>query len=487
MSQVCVRFAPSPTGEPHVGNAYIALFDYAFARATGGRFVFRIEDTDRERSRPEYEERLIRALRWLGISWDEGPDVGGPRGPYRQSERCPIYKKHAWDLVDKGAAYPCFCTQERLEEVRRRQQQEKLSFGYDGACRGLDPAETRSRAQAGEPHVIRLAVPHEGETRFDDLIRGEIVFQNSTIDDQVLLKSDGFPTYHLACVVDDRLMGVTHVIRAEEWISSTPKHVLLYQAFGWEPPFFMHMPLLRNPDKSKMSKRKNPTSLDWYREQGFLPEAMVNFLALMGHSMGADQEVFSINDFIRSFDLRKVGTGAPVFDMTKLEWLNGVYIRELKPEDLAARLRNGFLAGRQISDEMLLKIIPIARERLKKLSDFGPLTEFIFAERVSPAAQDLVPKKKQPAEAAEALEKIRSVLESAADWRPEPMELACRAIADQIGWKVRDLFMVLRVAVTGSPVSPPLFESVEILGREKTLSRVAAAIALLRANAGPQP
>ncbi|HRU06938.1 MAG TPA: glutamate--tRNA ligase [Candidatus Brocadiia bacterium] len=477
MSQTCVRFAPSPTGPAHVGNAYVALFDYAFSRATGGRFILRIEDTDRERSRREYEELLLRSMRWLGLNWDEGPDVGGPNGPYRQSERQAIYAAHAAQLVRNGRAYPCFCTAERLDALRQQQMAAKQSLGYDGACRGLSPDEARRRVAAGEPHVIRLAVPKDGQTAFTDLVRGEVVFQNSTIDDQVLLKTDGFPTYHLANVVDDHLMGVTHVCRAEEWISSTPKHILLYQAFGWTPPVFIHLPLLRNPDKSKLSKRKNPTSVDWYREQGFLPQAMINFLALMAFGMG--KEKFTIEEFIAAFSWDKVGAGAPVFDIGKLEWLNGEYIRDMSPQDLAAALRQGFLGGRDIDDATLAKLIPLARERMKKLSDFAPLMEYIFADEVSPTAADLVPKKKTAAETAEVLRKTVNVLAAVAEWKFEPTEKACRDLCEQIGWKARDYFMPIRVAITGSQVSPPLFESMEIIGREKSLARIRKAIGLL--------
>ena len=481
MTQTCVRFAPSPTGPAHVGNAYIALFDYAFAKSTGGRFILRIEDTDRERSKPEYEDLLIRSIKWLGIEWTEGPDVGGPVGPYRQSERKDLYHEYARELVDKGRAYPCFCTTERLAEVREQQKREKKDFGYDGKCRGLAPEEARRRIADGEPHVIRLAVPDTGETRFDDLVRGEVVFQNATIDDQVLLKSDGFPTYHLAVVVDDHLMGVTHICRAEEWISSTPKHVLLYDAFGWDMPVFIHMPLLRNTDKSKLSKRKNPTSVEWYREEGYLPEAMVNFLALMGFGMG-DEEKFSLDQFIAAFSWDKIGTGAPVFDLTKLDWLNGLYIREMPLDELARRLREGHLADRDdLSDETLMKILPIVRERMKRLNDFTPLTDFLFADEVHPEVADLIPKKHDAAQTAEILRRVHERLAPITDWRTEPTEQACRDLCQEMEEKPKFFFMPIRVAITGSPVSPPLFESMEILGQEKSLARIQRAVGMLEA------
>ena len=316
---VRVRVAPSPTGDPHVGTAYIALFNLCFARRSGGKFLLRIEDTDQARSTPESEQAIFDALHWLGLDYDEGPDVGGDFGPYRQSERSEIYQRKIRKLLDCGHAYCCFCTTERLAEVRQAQKAEKQRIGYDRHCRDLDPAQAEKRVAAGEPHVVRLAVPLEGETTFHDMLRGAITFQNAEIDDQVLLKSDGFPTYHLANVVDDHLMEITHVCRAEEWITSTPKHVLLYNAFGWEFPEFVHMPLLRNKDRSKISKRKNPTSLYWYRDQGYLPAALLNFLGLMGYSMPDGREVFNLQEMIDSFSWERVTTGGPIFDMEKLD------------------------------------------------------------------------------------------------------------------------------------------------------------------------
>ena len=476
---VRVRIAPSPTGDPHVGTAYIGLFNYAFARHAGGKFVLRIEDTDRERSTKESERAIFDALRWIGLSWDEGPDVGGPFGPYRQSERSDIYRQHAEELVATGAAYPCFCTAERLAALRDEQKAKKHNLGYDGACRALSQAVVKEKLASGAPHVIRLAVPKEGETRVRDLFRGEVVFQNSGIDDQVLLKSDGFPTYHLANVVDDHLMKISHVIRAEEWISSTPKHVLLYRAFGWAPPVFIHMPLLRNKDKSKISKRKNPTSLLWYREQGYLPEALLNFLALMGWSATEGKEVFSLQDMIREFSWDRVSTSGPVFDLQKLDWLNGVYIRNLPPAELARRIREVVLKGRPINDATLLKTIPLVQERLKKLSDYLPWTDFLFRAEVNPSPAELAPKKCSVEDARKCLETAAEALQSLPDWTAATMEERCRALAQRLSVKERDLFMCLRVAVTGTPVSPPLFQSMEILGREKTVARLRAARARL--------
>jgi len=303
---VRVRIAPSPTGDPHVGTAYIALFNYAFARKHGGQFVLRVEDTDQERSSRSSEVAIFEALRWLGLQWDEGPDVGGPFGPYRQSERTSIYREHADVLLAKGAVYRCFC------------QRARGAGTYDRRCRGLSAEEAKRRADAGEPHVLRLMVPLDGETIVHDGLRGDVSFRNETIDDQILLKSDGFPTYHLANVVDDRLMGITHVIRGEEWLISTPKHVLLYDAFGWKPPEFHHLGLLRNEDRSKLSKRKNPVSVFHYRDLGYMPETFLNFLGTLGFSMGEDRERFTLQEMIDAFEWGKVKVGGPVFDPRKL-------------------------------------------------------------------------------------------------------------------------------------------------------------------------
>jgi len=475
-SPVRVRLAPSPTGPPHVGNAYVGLFDYAFARSRGGSFVLRIEDTDRQRSSRESEKQIMEAFRWLGLQWDEGPDVGGPCGPYRQSERLDIYARHARMLLESGRAYPCFCTPERLAEMRKARQAQGLRTGYDRLCRNLDDAEARRRLQAGVPHVVRLKAPLEGETRFRDLLRGEISIPNAEIDDQVLLKSDGFPTYHLACVVDDHLMGISHVIRAEEWISSTPKHVLLYEAFGWEPPEFIHLPLLRNPDRSKISKRKNPTSLLWYRQQGFLPEALLNFLALMGCSLGENRELFGLDELIKQFSWDRVRTSGPVFDLQKLDWLNGEYIRRLSPEELLERILAGpYTTHAEQPCDRLLAITRLVQERIKRLSEFDALTAFFF-DREPYETGDLVPKKHDLAFVREALPAARAALSACGEWTAEALESAMRGLAEERGWKRGALYMCLRVAVTCRRVSTPLFETMEIIGRQECLERIDLAI-----------
>jgi glutamyl-tRNA synthetase len=476
---VRTRIAPSPTGDPHVGTAYVALFNYAMARKHGGQFVLRIEDTDRQRSSAASEEMIFDGLRWLGLDWDEGPDVGGPHGPYRQSERSAIYTEHADRLVATGAAYPCFCSRERLAELREEQRQAKAQLGYDGHCREIPPEETQRRIDAGDEHVIRLKMPDEGEIVVNDLLRGEVRFDASQIDDQVLIKSDGFPTYHLANVVDDHLMKISHVIRAEEWISSLPKHVQLYRAFGWDEPVFCHLPLLRNTDKSKISKRKNPVSLNHYRRAGYLPEAMLNYLALMGWTMPDERDQFSLSEFVDNFDLAKISLGGPVFDLTKLTWLNGRYIRDLTPQELLERLRAGLL-----SDDYLLDVIPLAHERIDTLQDFFSYADFFFTGNVEydeAARSKLVASDRTAPQTAKA---FRLLLEENLDpilnWQPEVIEAAMREFCERHDWTPKQLFMPVRVAVTGRAATPPLFETMAVLGKEVCRSRLRGAIDVLR-------
>ena len=365
--RVRTRVAPSPTGDPHVGTAYIALFNIAFAHVNDGDFILRIEDTDRNRYTAGSEQMIFDALKWLDLDYSEGPDVGGDYGPYRQSERFDLYGKYAKELVEKGGAYYCFCDHERLENLRERQKAMGLPPGYDGHCRSLSKEEIEEKLKAGVPYVIRLKMPYEGETVIHDRLRGDVVFENSKIDDQVLLKADGYPTYHLANIVDDHLMGITHVIRAEEWIPSTPKHIQLYKAFGWKAPEFIHMPLLRNDDRSKISKRKNPVSLIWYKEEGYLKEGLVNFLGLMGYSYGDGQEIFTLQEFKDNFNIDKVTLGGPVFDLVKLGWVNN---QHMKMKDLD----KGLKALDKISDEDITEII------LKKLG-YNSEDELDFMEK----------------------------------------------------------------------------------------------------------
>jgi glutamyl-tRNA synthetase len=459
--KVRTRIAPSPTGENlHIGNAYTALINYVFAKAHNGEFIIRIEDTDRTRLVEGAEGRIVASLAWLGIPHQEGPDIGGQYKPYRQSERLDTYKKYAEELITKGHAYYCFCTQERLEKMRKDQETKHLPPMYDGLCKKIDPKEARVRVEKGEKYVIRLNVPDTGVTQFTDLIRKEISFDNKLIDDQVLLKSDGYPTYHLGVVVDDHLMKISHIIRGEEWISSTPKHILLYKFFGWELPVFAHMPLLRNPDKSKLSKRKNPVWVSWYKEQGFLPEALINYLALMAWSFPDGRDIFSVAEMVKEFKLENVQTTAPIFDIEKLRWMNGEYIRKMSDTELIKQLY-AFDPHIPKEEAKMKKIIPLVKERIRVLHEFMSLAGFFFAK---PSTVER-PLQEQ------FITVIRNVLESC-DWNHDAMEKAIRGSAEKAGMKAKDLFMELRVAVTGKTVGPPLLESLEILGKEETLARI---------------
>ncbi|MGQ9834507.1 MAG: glutamate--tRNA ligase [Thermoanaerobaculaceae bacterium] len=481
---VRTRIAPSPTGDPHVGTAYVALFNYAWAKKNQGQFILRIEDTDRERSNPASERMIFESLRWLGLSWDEGPDVGGPHAPYRQSERLELYRRFAEELMDRGAAYPCFCSKERLDALREEQRRSKSpTMGYDRRCRSLPRAEAEARRRGGEPYVVRLAMPTEGMTQVRDLLRGELVFDNQLIDDQILLKSDGYPTYHLANVVDDHLMGVTHVIRAEEWLSSLPKHVQLYRGFGWEEPVFCHLPLLRNADRSKISKRKNPTSLNYYRRAGFLPETMRNYLALMGWTMPDGREEFSLEEFVENLTLERIVLGGPVFDLEKLTWLNGRYLRNLTPEEWLQRLRADLF-----SDAYLLQVVPLVRERIDKLEDFLAYGAFFFVGEVSydaKAREKLIPKGFSASGAAQILESLlEERLDPLLDWQKETLEEHLRQFASERGLAPGDLFMSVRVAVTGRTATPPLFETMAVLGKEICRRRLRRAAQVLREASG---
>jgi glutamyl-tRNA synthetase len=464
-----VRIAPSPTGDPHVGTAYIGLLNYIYARQRGGKFVLRIEDTDRTRFVPTSEQMIFDSLRWLGLTWDEGPDVGGPHGPYRQSERTEIYREHADLLIANGTAYRCFCTAEELEAVRKQQIAAKLPPRYPGTCRTLTPEQIDANIAAGKSFVIRLKIP-AGETTFRDELRGDITFDHNNVDDQVLMKSDGFPTYHLANVVDDHLMQITDVIRAEEWISSTPKHVLLYKAFGWQQPRFWHMPLLRNIDKSKISKRKNPVSLIYYQQAGFLPEAIINFLGLMGGGMPADinngTEQFTLAEMVEHFVFTNIRLGGPVFDLTKLKWLNGEYLRKLTPEAFYAELRKTVL-----SDDYLRHIAPLIQTRIETLGQFGDLTTFFFRDEVLPTQEVFLPKKRTLEETIAFATDQLATLE-ATDWTHEALEPALKKLGEEKTWSVKENFMLLRAIITGSTMSPPLLESMVVFGKARSLDRV---------------
>ncbi len=475
---VRVRIAPSPTGDPHVGTVYIALFNYVFAKKHGGQFILRIEDTDRTRSRPEWEEMILSSLAWSGLSWDEGPDKGGPFGPYRQSERGEIYKRYAEELVASGRAYPCFCTAERLAELRKAQLAKKGTLGYDGHCRGMSADEARARMRDGCPYVVRLKVPEQGTTKVQDALRGEVAIENAQVDDQVLIKSDGMPTYHLANVVDDHLMEITHVIRAEEWITSTPKHVLLYEAFGWELPTFVHMPLLRNQDKSKISKRKNPVSVNYYREAGFLPAALQNYLAMMGWTMPDGKEKFSLEQMIEQFSFDRISLGGPVFDIKKLTWLNGLYLRELAPEAFTAHLVDNVF-GR----EQLARVAPLVQARVEKLEDFIDVASYFFAGELaydSATLAAMIPKGRTAAEAIAALEEVAQIVDAAPVLASTELESALRALAEKLVMKPKELFMMIRLAVAGREATPPLFETMAVIGKERCRRRLRGVLSLLR-------
>ncbi len=467
-----VRIAPSPTGDPHVGTAYIGLLNYLYAKQRGGQFILRIEDTDRARFVATSEQMIFDSLHWLGLTWDEGPDVGGPYGPYRQSERTEIYREHVEKLLANGTAYRSFETAEELEALRKSQLAAKLPPRYNGAHRELSQTQIDAFLAEGRPYVIRLKVPAEGETSFRDELRGDINFSHNNVDDQVLMKSDGFPTYHLANVVDDHLMHITDVIRAEEWISSTPKHVLLYQAFGWDLPRFWHMPLLRNLDKSKISKRKNPVSLVYYQQAGFLPEAMINFLGLMGGGMPAGTEkntqveIFSLGQMLEQFDFARISLGGPVFDLTKLKWLNGEYIRALSPEQFFNELRATIL-----SDEYLSSIAPLLQTRIETLGQFGDLAGFLLRDEVTPAQDVFVPKKRTLEETLAFAAEQLAVLE-ATDWTHDGLDAALRQVGEAQQWSVKENFMLLRAILTGATQSPPLLESLVVFGKARSLDRM---------------
>jgi len=468
---VKTRVAPSPTGAPHVGTAYIALFSYAFAKKHGGKFLLRIEDTDQSRLVKGAEQQILEALEWLGLRWDEGP--------FKQSQRLPIYKKYTEELVEKGTAYYCFCTEARLEDLRKKLQEGGLAPRYDGLCRRLDKEEAKKRINK-EEHVIRLAVPHEGVTHFNDLIRGEINFENSLLDDQVLLKSDGFPTYHLAVVVDDHLMEITHVLRAEDWISSTPKHLLLYEAFGWEPPVFGHLPLLRETDRSKLSKRHGSVGILEFKEEGYLPEALLNFLALLGWSHPQGKELFPLDEFIANLDLARISPTGPVFDREKLDWMNGEYIRAMETKILAERLVNYLkkYRGLEVDQAFLVKIVPLARERIKKLGEFEELAGFFFKD-IAWSKEMFFQKGETGESSKERLAVVKDFFSKEPVWEAQVLEEKVRGLAKEHAWETPKLFMLLRVAVTGQTVSPPLFESMEILGKEKVLARLEKSLELV--------
>jgi len=473
---VRVRIAPSPTGDPHVGTAYVALFNAAFARQRGGQFILRIEDTDRGRYAAGSEQQIFDTLHWLGLDWDEGPDKGGPYGPYRQSERLPLYAEAARRLVELGHAYQCWCSPERLEQMRAEQVREKRPPGYDRLCLGKTRDERATLPGFSEPPVIRMRVPEtEVPLTFDDLIRGST---NAPMpDDQVILKRDGFPTYHLAVVVDDHEMRISHVLRAEEWISSMPKQLLLYGFFGWQPPRFAHLPLLRNRDRSKISKRKNPAArLLWFKEEGFLPPALVNFLALQGWSMPDGREKFTFDDIVANFDVERFSPVGPIFDVEKLDWLNGKYIEDVSDEALLERIRP-FLPGPGEEDGLRI-LAPHLKTRMKRLKDACEQVEFLYLSEVDVDRDVLIAQgaKTGAPSAVEALMAAESALRSVQSYTTEAIEAALEAEQARREWKPKPFFMPIRVAISGRTQTPPLFPMLAALGRERALRRLRDAI-----------
>lgn len=479
-SPVRVRIAPSPTGMPHVGLFHTFLYNWLYARHTGGQFIVRIEDTDRARLVEGAVEALLEAIRWLGLDWDEGPEVGGPYGPYVQSQRLPLYREHAEQLVADGKAYYCYCSPERLAALREQQERAKVPPGYDRRCRYLGPAEREAAAAAAStPPVIRFAVPLEGETTFHDLLRGPITWENRLLDDFVLLKSDGYPTYHLAHLVDDHYMRITDVLRGDEWISSTPRHILLYRAFGWEPPRFCHLAPLLGPDGKKLSKRHGATAILDYRDAGYLPEALVNYLAIIGTSYDPEgkREIYSLPELIAAFDLQHINKSGAVFDLRKLDWMNGYYIRQLRQDDLARRLLP-FLerAGLHAELAYVERLVPLVQERLTRLADAPALLRFAFVDELDYEPKNLIGKGLTAEASREALAAALELLRDTPEFADAPLEAAMRQLAEAIGVKSGQLFMILRWAVTGTNVSPPLFASMEVIGRERTVARVAEAL-----------
>lgn len=465
--QVRVRIAPSPTGDPHVGTAYVTLFNYVFAKKHGGKLILRMEDTDQVRAKASSEKQIITSLKWLGLKWDEGPDCGGDYGPYRQSDRKHLHRKHVDELLANGSAYRCFCTAAELAVLREEQKKEGLKTAYNKKCRNLDKAAIEKNIAAGKPFVVRMKIPESGVTIFTDQIRGKIEIANDLIDDQILIKSDGFPTYHLANVVDDHLMKVSHVIRAEEWISSTPKHVLLYKAFGWDIPEFIHLPLLRNTDRSKISKRKNPISIDFYRRKGVLPKALLNFLALMGWSYGNDQEIFSLEDMISRFDIKDVNLGGPIFDLKKLTWMNQQYLQKLSGEDFVSYLRTEVF-----SEEYLGKLFQVIAERIETFDQFVEKSSYFFGPPAQVPFDEVCPKTRDKDQLVMMLSGLLELLDDQYVWEMVHLQEILDQHRNAIAWKAGEYLVPIRMILTGRKDSPPLSKTIEILGREIARQRL---------------
>ena len=472
-----VRYAPSPTGFPHVGNIRTALFNWLFARHTNGKFLLRIEDTDVARTVPGALEAILDSLRWLGLDWDEGPEVGGNFGPYFQSERLHLYQETADRLIKDGYAYHCYCSSERLEAMRAEQTKNKMPPGYDRHCRTLTETERNQKIAEGITPVVRFKTPTAGQTHFQDLLRGDVSFENSTIDDFVLLKSDGYPTYHLANIVDDHLMQISHVLRAEEWLSSTPRHMMLYNAVGFDPPVFAHLPMILGPDRSKLSKRHGATALTDYRDQGYLPETMLNFLALLGWSLDEKTELFTRDELVKNFSLERISRTAAIFNKEKLDWMNGVYIRGLSIDDFAQRVLPFLdrdlpaVIKRPLDEEYIKKILPLIKERAKTLVEVKDLISFFFEDGFDYAPENLLIKGTSHQLTNDAYIQAQKLIENT-PFKTEQLEKQFRALADTLGLKPGQLFSSLRIAITGRAISPPLFETMEAMGQARVRNHI---------------
>lgn len=481
---VRVRIAPSPTGEPHIGTAYVALVNQAFARKHGGQFIIRIEDTDQTRSTRDSEDKIFESLRWLGFEWDEGPDVGGPYGPYRQSDRKPMYGEYSDMLLEKGHAFKCFCTADRLELMRASQRKQGISPKYDGHCTRLTPEDVKAKEAAGESFVVRMKVPNEGMCTFTDGIYGDVSIPWADVDMQVLMKSDGMPTYHMANVVDDHLMKITHVIRGEEWVSSTPKHILLYRHFGWDCPEFTHLPVLRNLDRTKLSKRKNPTSITWFRHQGYLKEAVLNYLGYSYLSFKeGDEEITDLATFNEKFAFENASKAGAVFDLAKLDWLNARWIREkLTSEEYMARVFEWANEG-----NLLAETLKMAQTRMTKFSDLPQLAGFMFAGNLNLTPAHFAHLKTTPEQTLAILTEVSKVVDTLTEWNQEALWNGIKALEEPLGQKAKFITAPLFVAMTGAAQSLPLMEVMATLGRSVVRARMKAAVTLFEGVAAEAP
>jgi len=484
--QVRTRYAPSPTGFPHIGNIRTALFEWLYARHYGGKFLLRIEDTDVARTVPGSVDAIMQGLRWIGMEWDEGPDIGGPYGPYYQSQRLPLYQAAAKKLVEEGKAYYCYCSPERLDKMRQDQAARKQPPGYDRHCRDLSPQERADKEAQGIKPVVRFKMPDSGQTRFNDMIRGEVVFENRIQDDHVLLKSDGFPTYHLAHIVDDHAMEITHVIRGEEWLSSTPRHLMLWEAMGYVPPKYAHLPLILGPDRSKLSKRHGAVSIMEYADQGYLPDALLNFITLLGWSLDDKTEIMSREEIIKNFSIERVSPTAAIFNMEKLQWMNGMYIRTLTPDrffEVAKPylMKDKDAAAALQADEGYVRLaLPLAQDRARTLVEIAELLRFFFTETLEYDAKLLIEKNMTLENTVSTLEAASQRIAGAAPFDAETLEKVLRPMAAELGLKTGQLFGAIRTAVSGRTATPPLFQMMAVLGKERTMRRITAAIEKLK-------